>query len=78
MKKEFVIDWFSENSTMSRKEIENDTSINYLEQGLIDSFAFLELISTCEEKFKIEFSDDDFQNDDIFTIEGLIRIIEKK
>lgn len=78
MKKDYVIDWFEEKSTMTRNELEKDLSINYFENGLIDSFAFLELIAACEEKFNIAFSDEDFSNDEIFTIEGLINVLEKK
>ncbi len=77
-KRDFVLNWFAENGTLSREELEEDTGVNYLELGLIDSFAFLELISTCEEEFGIQFDDDDFQNEDIFTIEGFIGILENK
>lgn len=77
MKKEFVINWFAEKSTMSQEELERNLEINYFEQGLIDSFSFLELVSACEEKFGITFSDEDFENDEIFTISGLIHILEK-
>lgn len=78
MKKEFVVNWFAENSICTREEIEKDLSVNYFEQGLIDSFAFLKLIAECEEKFGISFSDDDFSNDEIFTISGFISILENE
>lgn len=78
MKKDFIIGWFAENSTLSREELEKDLTINYLETGVIDSFGFLDLISACEEKLGITFSDDDFSNDKIFTIAGLIDIITEK
>ena len=60
MKRDFIIGWFAENSTLSREELEKDLTINYLEAGVIDSFGFLDLISACEEKLGIAFSDDDF------------------
>lgn len=78
MKKDFIIGWFAENSTLSREELEKDLTINYLESGVIDSFGFLDLISACEEKLGITFSDDDFSDDRIFTIVGLIDIITEK
>jgi acyl carrier protein len=78
MKKDFIIGWFAENSTLSREELEKDLTINYLESGVIDSFGFLDLISACEEKLGITFSDDDFSDDRIFTIAGLIDIITEK
>ena len=49
-----------------------------MEAGVIDSIGFLDLISACEEKLGIAFSDDDFSNDKIFTIAGLIDIITEK
>jgi len=78
MKKDFIIGWFAENSTLSREELEKDLTINYLESGVIDSFGFLDLISACEEKLEITFNDDDFSDDRIFTIAGLIDIITEK
>lgn len=78
MKKDLIIGWFTENSTLSREELEKDLTINYLEAGVIDSFGFLDLISTCEEKLGITFSDDDFSDDKIFTISGLIDIVTGK
>lgn len=78
MKKDFIIGWFTENSTLSREELEKDLTINYLESGVIDSFGFLDLISACEEKLGITFNDDDFSDDRIFTIAGLIDIITEK
>lgn len=78
MKKEFIINWFVEKSTMSKEELEKNLDVNYFEQGLIDSFAFLELITACENEFGVIFSDEDFENDDIFTVSGLISILEKK
>ena len=77
MVSEFIYGWFAEKAAVSADEIEKDPDVNYFEKGLIDSFAFLELIATCEEKFGMRFSDDDFQDEAIFTISGLIAIIEK-
>lgn len=77
MEKEVIIDWFVEHSNISVDEIECDLDINYLEKGLIDSFGFLELISFCENQFGYTFADEDFSNDNIFTINGLINILKE-
>ncbi len=77
MKKEFVINWFVDKSAMTKDELEKDLNINYMEQGLIDSFAFLELIAACEKKFGFSFSDNDFSDERFFTISGLIETLEK-
>lgn len=74
---EYIIKWFVEHSTEG-EEIKGKTDDNYLTSGFIDSFGFLELISYCEEEYNIEFSDDDFANDAIFSIKGLAQIIDIK
>ena len=78
MVKDFVVEWFCENSTMSKEELTGNLDINYFENSLIDSFAFLDLTACLEEKFNIEFTDDDFADDSFFTVSGLINIVEKR
>ena len=78
MVKEFIFGWFSEKAALAADELEKNADANYFEKGFIDSFAFLELINSCEEKMGITFSDDDFSDDNIFTINGLIAIVEKR
>ena len=78
MIREFIVNWFVESSSLSREQIEEDLEVNYIDKGIVDSFAFLELISACEENLEIEFTDDDFSNESIFRIAGIIRIIEAK
>ncbi len=74
---EYVINWFKERCGED-SDIEMHLEDNYITIELIDSFGFLDLISNCEEKFGISFSDDDFATDDIFTIKGLISLISKQ
>lgn len=76
MVKHFIEDWFLENGSLKKEDIKSND--NYIESGYIDSFGFLDLIQTCEDRFNIHFSDDDFENDKIFTIDGLAEIIEAK
>lgn len=78
MVKEWIVEWFLNNSTVKNEDMNSFLEKNYLEEGLIDSFGFLGLIGSCEEEFSISFSDDDFSNDAIFTMEGLIKIINDK
>jgi hypothetical protein len=74
---DYIIGWFIDNSTEG-EAIKEKIKDNYLSNGFIDSFGFLELIASCEEKYGISFSDDDFENDDIFSIQGLAEIIDSK
>lgn len=77
MEENFVVNWFVQRGALTQEEADESMHVNYLEQGWIDSFGFLELIESCEQNFNIVFSDDDFSNEEIFTISGLIETIEK-
>ena len=70
----FVINWFKEHSNIG-EDVENHLDDNYLANGYVDSFGFLDLIASSEEKFNIKLSDEDFANDSIFTINGLVKIL---
>lgn len=74
----WLINWFVENSDFSKEVIENNLDSNYFEQGWIDSFSFINFISDMEEKFDISFSNDEFQNREFATVNGLAKIIEGK
>lgn len=76
--KEWIINWFVENGNIEREVVENSMENNYIEAGLIDSFGFIQLVSDVEEGFGISFGDDDFANENIFVIGGLIQIIEDR
>lgn len=76
MERNFVVNWFIQRGVLTQGKADESMCVNYLEQGWIDSFGFLELIEACEQKFQIVFSDDDFANEKIFTISGLIETLE--
>lgn len=77
MNEEKIYDWFQKKGVDANTIIENRNA-NYLEAGLLDSLGFLELITMCEDTFEISFTDDDFLNDAIFSIAGLINIVKEK
>lgn len=76
--REWIINWFEKNSTATRNDIESKQEENYFNTGWIDSFAFINFISDIEENFKISFSNDEFQDRDFATINGLVKIIKGK
>ena len=76
--KSWIIDWFLENSNVEKDEIIAKPSENYLINGWIDSFKFINFISDIEENFDIIFSNDEFQDRNFGTIDGLISAIKKK
>lgn len=74
----WVMEWFVKNGNMTREKLEENIDENYLEQGVIDSFGFIALLSECEQKFSISFTKDEFLSDEFLTIRGIIQAIEKK
>lgn len=78
MIKTWLNEWFIKNSQASENDILNNSSGNYFELQWIDSFLFISFISEVEEKFNISFSNDDFQNREFATIDGLTKIIQGK
>ncbi len=74
--KDFVLNYFMTKTNKTRKELLCD--ISYFDENYIDSLGIFELISTLEDEYNFEFNDDDFQNRDFVTINGISKIIEKK
>ena len=60
-----------------KKNIKN-YNLNYLESGIIDSLEMIKFISIVEKKFKIKFSQKDFENREFTNIVGLSKIIQNK
>ena len=74
----WVVEWFVDNGGSVKEEIYTNMQENYIENGLVDSFGFLQLIADIEEKYKFVFEDSDFENEKLFVIEGLIEVIGDK
>ena len=75
---EWIVNWFSRNSTLGKEEIRANFDRNYLESGWIDSFKFINLISDLETYFLIKFSNDQFQDRKFGTVAGLIEVVREK
>lgn len=76
--REWLVDWFCAHSAAGRDDIETNLESNYLEKGWIDSMQFITLISSVEDEFGVEFSNDEFQDRAFATIAGLSHIIAQK
>ena len=74
----WIIDWFSENGKIDKLEVEERMDENYVESGLIDSFAFIALVAAIEEEFKISFTEEDFESESLLSINGIISIVERR
>lgn len=49
----------------------------FLDQGLVDSMGFVELVLELEERFGIRFEPEDMQAQDFRTVGGVIQTIER-
>lgn len=78
MAEEWVLEWFEKNAKIDKEVLRNDLDKRYLDEGYIDSFSFITLISEAEEQFHIQFSDEDFESEEMLSVSGLIRVIERK
>lgn len=74
---EWIIEWFCDNTTMTKNEILKMESDNYVEKGVIDSFQFLGLIADIENFYEISFTEEDLMDENIFTMKGLAEIISR-
>lgn len=76
--KEWLINWFQQHSTLDAEGLKAVSSANYMEQGIIDSFSFVMLLSDIDDEYGISFSNDDFLNPEFMKIDGLAKIIEER
>jgi acyl carrier protein len=76
--KEWIIKWFEKNSDLKLDEINKFQHDDYLAKSWIDSFKFIRMITEIEEKYKITFSNKEFQEKKFATIDGLSKIIESR
>ena len=74
--KQWIVEWFESHGGGSN--VRSHTADNYFDKGWIDSFMFITFIADLEERFKITFSNEEFQDRSFATIDGLTAIIEKK
>lgn len=76
--KEWLINWFVQHSSLDVDGIKAVSSANYMEQGIIDSFSFVMMISDIDDEYGITFTNDDFLNPNFMNIDGLAKIIEER
>ena len=72
----WIIEWFVNNTELTEHDL--SIEVDYIENGWIDSFQFLELISGIEDQFVLMFTDDDFADKKVLTIAGLADIVTRR
>jgi len=73
---EFILEYFEGKTKKNKVDIKRN--VNYFKEDYIDSVGVFDLISALESRFNFEFNNDDFQDRDFVTIEGLSKIIMDK
>lgn len=77
--KEWLIDWFSNHSSLSVAELNTASKEDYLKKGIIDSFSFVMLISDIDDEYDVAFTNEDFLDPRFSNIDGLTEmIVERK
>lgn len=74
--KEFVTDYIQREYTVP--EDKDIMTLNYIEEGYIDSMGYIQFISTIEDEFGIEFDVEDIDNPDMRIVGRLIDFINEK
>ena len=76
MVKDFIVDYIQREYT-----VPNDVdilSLNFVDEGYVDSIGLIQFMYILEDEFNISFSDEDLKNPDIKIVGGLISIVESK
>ena len=68
-----ILDYLRDDMLVDVDQVEQDQ--NLLASGHIDSFGFIEMITSLEKKFQIKFTDDDIQKPEITSVSGIAGII---
>lgn len=60
-----------------KKDVDVD-SINYVEEGYMDSIGLVQFIGELEDEFGIEFTDEELESESFQVVGSLISMIERK
>ncbi|MCI5059437.1 MAG: acyl carrier protein [Alphaproteobacteria bacterium] len=71
-----ILDYLRDDMLVDVDQLELDQ--NLLASGHIDSFGFIEMITSLEKKFQIKFTDDDIQKPEITSVSGIADIIASR
>lgn len=73
--KKWIMDWFIKKTGMPKENIQSVWNENYFDNGLIDSFVFIELLEDIENA-GFALTNDQFEDRRFATISGLVSILE--
>ena len=70
-----IRDYLSRNFLFSEQGFEYEDDASFLEQGIIDSYGFIELLHWVEEEFSISVADDELVPDNFDSVRNLTSFI---
>lgn len=73
---EFVLNYIQKKYTVP--ETTDIYSLNYIDEGYVDSLGLVKFIVELEDEFGIEFSDSELEDNSIKIVGDLIKLIERK
>ena len=73
-----IRDYLSRNFLFSEQGFEYEDDASFLEQGIIDSYGFIELLHWVEEEFSISVADDELVPDNFDSVRNLSSFILAK
>jgi acyl carrier protein len=74
---QWLAQWFLERRKYTEDAVQL-LSLNYFEAGLLTSMEVVEFVSEIEDKFGIQFSEEDFRDPRFSTVEGLSQLIAER
>jgi len=63
--------------TEIRPEFDFTEDVNFIEEGMLDSFDIVSLVDSLDEKYKISISGLDIIPENFSSIDAIVRIVEK-
>ena len=60
------------------EDLRKNPNVNLIEEDILDSLAFLELISELEDRFNIEIQPTQVPNDTWNSVDNIVRFVESK
>lgn len=74
---DFLRAWFTKKHDLSSYDDQTLLDVKYFDEGWIDSVEIMNLIMDLEEEFQVRFTELHFQDQRIFSISGLVEIVEE-
>jgi acyl carrier protein len=75
--KAFVLDFMNEHNPVPGETESEQMSVAYLDIGLLDSMALVELVAALEDAFGVRFEPEDLQSPEFGTVGGLIGVVSR-